>query len=312
MVGTFLILFVMAIVPARALRRKPKPEQLINSRIRGNWCYGDCLTRFEKQYLRNHSATLKVGLQALRRPGCVSPGKRIITASMYRSGSTLLFNQARLWMNLAFPGNISQGYEPSFKQYSSEGYAAVIAKVHFLRSFAAEADVVLTTRRSIVDTLITRLDVLLKVDDPSMVNQTEALETLKLECKLAMTIQDSIYTNREKAGGVVSYDLLLKHYEETPTREILNVARSLGVCQEAYENHNLTDFVQELGNYLLRSPGIDNKITQMHKPMAKERKNKWRPVIQELIKKDSVCNKWAADNAQLKSNMLHKKKKQMQ
>lgn len=41
-----------------------------------------------------------IGLKILRDPSCFRPGKFSIVAGYYRTGSTLVFNQARLWLYL--------------------------------------------------------------------------------------------------------------------------------------------------------------------------------------------------------------------
>lgn len=50
--------------------------------------------------MKEHATELKTGLNALRAPGCFPHGRYIVTAGYYRSGSTLLYNTARLWVAL--------------------------------------------------------------------------------------------------------------------------------------------------------------------------------------------------------------------
>lgn len=303
------LLLAALAVPARTLHhnRKPDSNQLLRPDIHGNWCYGDCLTKFEKEYLKKNSTLLQNGLEALRAPGCVTPGHKIMTVGMYRSASTLLFNQARLWMNLAFPGNVSQGYEPDFKQFDSPKYDVVVGKTHFLRPYTLRADAVLTSRRSVVDMLSTRADMVVKGNDTVMKNQTAVLDIVRKECKLGMTIQESLYTSRLEEGLTVDYDVLLSHYERDPSRQIMNIAKALGVCDEARGNHALIDFIAEAGRNLFVNSQVDNGITQMHRPMEPKQKETWRPIIRDLLKKDPNCSKWASDDAALKSNVLYKK-----
>ena len=50
--------------------------------------------------MEEHAAELAEGLALLRGPGCFPHGKYIVAAGYYRTGSTLLFNTARLWVTL--------------------------------------------------------------------------------------------------------------------------------------------------------------------------------------------------------------------
>lgn len=314
MFRTLPLLLAALAVPADTVHhhRKPDTKRLLSTDTpdtRGNWCYGDCLTMFEKAYLKRNSTLLQTGLEALRMPGCVTPGRKIMTVGMYRSASTLLFNQARLWMNLAFPGNVSQGYEPDPKQFDSPKHSVVVGKTHFLRPYTLRADVVLTSRRSVVDMLSTRVDMGVKGNATVMKNQTAVMDIMKKECKLAMGIQERLYTGRLEEGLTVDYDVLLSHYERDPQRQIVNIAKALGVCDEARGNHGLINFIAEAGKNLCVNAGVDNGITQMHRPMEPKQKETWRPIIQDLLKKDPNCSKWASDDAQLKSNKLYTKPK---
>ena len=59
-----------------------------------------CFSTWEAEYMKEHADELEAGLRALHAPGCFPHGRYIVAAGYYRTGSTLLFNTARLWVAL--------------------------------------------------------------------------------------------------------------------------------------------------------------------------------------------------------------------
>lgn len=306
-----LVVVMMTMASALKPHHSDSLQRLAKVDTQGNWCYGKCLTKFEKQYLESNKTLLEEGLAALHKPGCVRPRKLIVTAGIYRSGSTLLFNQVRLWMNLAFPGNTSVGYDPNTTQFNIGHYNMLVAKVHILKTYvAARADVLVTSRRSIQETLITRLDLHPKILDILEENETTLNERVRVECKRLMGLQRQVYGvwEAKSKNKKIAYDVLLKQYDQSPSREIQKIAEAIGICKEARENKHLQDFIMEMGKFLLAHPGNDPKITQMHMPSKKSRKEQLRHLVINAVKKDAICQKWARDNAEYRSNDLYLKK----
>eukprot|EP00039_Didymoeca_costata_P002817 m.62866 g.62866 ORF g.62866 m.62866 type:complete len:211 (-) comp11540_c0_seq1:888-1520(-) len=99
--------------PFEHLKGKPPPPRMQRHvgnhgeiRVPGfiGWCGPGlsiaCQTEYEFNYTRDRLHTYEDGLKILRDPSCFRPGKFSIVAGYYRTGSTLVFNQARLWLYL--------------------------------------------------------------------------------------------------------------------------------------------------------------------------------------------------------------------
>mmetsp|Transcript_19630 Transcript_19630/g.55193 ORF Transcript_19630/g.55193 Transcript_19630/m.55193 type:complete len:342 (+) Transcript_19630:79-1104(+) len=286
--------------------------------LKGNWCgYGttgkwqgsqvneSCTTKFEKQYLLDHQEELKEGLEALRKPGCVKPGNKVATGGIFRSGSTLLFNQVRLWMNLAFPNNVSTGFDPDPEHFHfAKAHGAVVAKAHKLHDWLArESDHLLMSRRSVVDSVITRISFLNGTRPVHLTgspkDEADLLKAVGDDCKNLMCQQREAYSAWEKTGRTVDYDVLLSDYFADPAREIQKIAESSGVCKQAAENKALQAFVEAMGKDLMHMDLLspDARLTQMHEPSKEVDKAKLRPSIQRHVDSIPKCHAWSAADA---------------
>lgn len=269
----------------------------------GNWCAASksksCLTHFEKKYLEEHKEELKEALEVLRKPGCVKTGSKVVTGGYFRTGSTLLFNQVRLWMNLAFPETVSSGFDPNQDQFHAQPAGAVVAKVHGLKTWMAEeSDHLVMSRRKVVDSLVTRTH---KMFEEGTASEEELQKHVEKQCSMLMKQQSAVYKTWEKTGRSVDYDVLLADYLANPAREIQKIATGSGICKEAAENKALVAFVQAVGENLGHSMN-DNLITQMHPPSDEGDKAKVRPAVQKHMDSLPKCSEWAASEADHNKN----------
>lgn len=300
MVKVVLVALALLAHGAHGLRlmASPEPQELKETQQEaaledstGNWCKLDCLTKFEKKYLEENkdNENLQKALEVLRKPGCVAKGQKIITGGIFRSGSTLLYNQARLWMSLAFPGDASAGYAPSHDQFEAPA-SAVVLKLHMIDEWHANhSDKLLMSHRSVGETILSRMGS--KMSNPT---EKELAEKVEKECTGLMTQQTGAYKAWEKIGKKVSYDVLLSDFEEKQRREIENIARGLGVCAEASKNQELHALVQAMAKHLIDNEGDAGLITQMHKAHAEN--YELAPAVEKHIKQIPQCNEWAAKN----------------
>jgi len=286
----------------------------------GNWCVdGNCLTQWEKQYMDNNSALLAPGLDALRQPGCAPKSQRILVGGYQRTGSTQLFNQARLWMALAFPGNLMTGVSPRRDQLAMgfNNNSAMVVKVHTLTTQntkdavrAADFDVLLMSRRAVVDTVITRFDVNKLGKNDALLNKHVNPDDINLPdietcCIESMNQQGEMYQSWEKTGKKVAYDVLLEDWLQNPEREIKGIAEALGVCQEARDNKEFLKFFLLVANTLRDHPGLGTKLTQMTGFQNRSGKELVRPKVTELLMQVPRCKEWADHGARIESNAMH-------
>merc|ERR1712150_153087 len=121
----------------------------------GNGKGSSCFITFEQDYLRKHLAELQKGLKAIRAPGCYPHGTTVATMGYFRTGSTLLYNYARLWAALATGKSLVSGFgckSPEVMGIGVEGKkqerCSVVCKDHaFKEGVAKQATVVLSSRR---------------------------------------------------------------------------------------------------------------------------------------------------------------------
>lgn len=270
----------------------------------GNWCVdGTCLTGWEKEYMQNNSETLAVGLKALRQQGCVPAAQKILIGGYFRTGSTQLFNQARVWMGLAFPGSAASGVLPTSTQLdATDPSFTIVSKQHGLEHDRAMAfDVMLMSSRSVVDTVITRTD--MKSD---MNPENITLEAVKKACYTVLNQQGRMYRMWESTGRKVAYDTLLEDWVKDPEKEISNIAEALGVCKEAASDKALVKFIHDMTNNVRDHPGLGTRLTQMHGFQSKDHKALLRPKVMEFMEQEPWCKEWADGNARVASNYMYR------
>lgn len=271
--------------------------------LKGNWCEGDgCLTSLEREYLTEHAPKLAKGLSVLRDGNCMSP-KRVITGGYFRTGSTLLFNQARLWMILAFPKGTAAGYDPDMTQFLKS--ASVVAKQHDMDSDKAKAaDVLLMSRREVAPSVSSRLvaDVYsFNLTRISAASRDELRNDANNECMRLGKMQANMYSRWNQLGKTVAYDVLLEDFVKDQDREIKAIAKSLGVCSQAREDQHLIDMVKFMTNALHSQPDRDPSITQMHPPRD-DKHEAFDSLVNQLIKELPECNTWAQSHGNIMQN----------
>lgn len=292
LVGVVWVLLALPLVSSTYLR----------ARLQGsNWCDGDCLTDFERGYLQEHKVELAPGLAMLRSPECVKDAQLIVSAGYYRSGSTLLYNIARLWLELAFPGTFATGYMCGGHEHQFHN-VTVLCKEHGMEpNIATKADVLLMSRRTVWESISTRLEAIRKLEEPSFVDVVE-------QCKVLMQQQKWPYAFWRARGLRVGHDMLLSDFYDHPEREIEAVAAGLGICEAARKDAALKRFAREMAMQLHENHGEATTITQMHQPQDQATKQRVRAKIEEFIQGDPRCALWAANDASPKANSWLRRK----
>lgn len=256
-------------------------------KTKGDWCLNTCFSDAERLYLSEHNSDLQGGLNALRQPGCVQ-ARKVIVGGYFRTGSTLLFNQARLWMALAFPNETAAGYNPSAQQWDAS--PRLVAKEHSIdRAKAQSADVLLMSRRHVAASVAARL---IRIDGIFNKSEAHIAKAIARECTLLMDQQAAAYKVWEQSGKQVAYDVLLEDFDNDPLQEIAGIARALGICPKAQANVPLQKFIMFMADKLVTDPSQSGTITQMHPPTTEDNKP-YRPLIQRLLEQAPSCNRWA-------------------
>lgn len=269
--------------------------------LQGNWCQGECFTSSEKAYLTEHASELEKGLSVLRGFNCMSP-KRVVTGGYFRTGSTLLFNQARLWMVLAFPKGTTVGFDPDMTQFQKS--ASAVAKQHSMNIDKANAaDVLLMSRREVAASVSSRVVVNAykgNIERVSAASRNELRDHTREQCKVLASMQAHMYSVWKRTGRTVAYDVLLEDWMKDQDREIKAIAKALGVCSQAREDQHLIDMFKFMANELHKGGG-DTRITQNHPPKGDVHKQ-FDSLIDQLIKEIPECNTWAQSHADYMQN----------
>lgn len=274
----------------------------------GNWCPSGCLTAAEAEYLKYNETRLKKGLAALRRPGCVPRGRLVVAAGFFRTGSTLLFNVARLWLGLADPSLLAVGYDCGNGQNMMRGVLdrgpanrTVLCKEHKPEeSVLRRMDVLLMSRRSTRETLCSR--VVVSQEDPSDSKIVRHRERESL-CRELMKQQAMIYEKTRRLGKWASYDMLLSDFQADSDRETRAVTKALGICKEARNDKELLRFTRWLSEYLPNQrPSKDLRTTQMHPPLSAQDKTDRCGNVKKLIDSELACRAWALADSSVYAN----------
>lgn len=291
----------------------------------------NCLTAHEEEYLKKNWASLQKGMQALRAPGCFPHGVSVATLGYFRTGSTLLYNVARLWAALAAGKSLVSGYgckSPGAMGIGVEGsdqeHCSLVCKDHEWRAgLAKEATVVLMSRRDPWESVCSRrlMDLWCRLRQKGRKKQAsqeekaeykeeclrnhtmEALES-QYQCKDLMLMQANIYLGRRQQGKAIAYDVLLSDYQTSAAAQVRNIGKAMGVCQEATEDPALVELIVAMGTYLHDSPAQDMGITQMHDVHTDTQRQEKCSKLREWMRQDDECREWMDSDASAESNAV--------
>lgn len=265
----------------------------------GNWCSGGCHTNFEKTYLSEHAAELQEGLAALHGWRCVPESQTVVAAGYFRTGSTLLYNVARLWLELALPGKLATGYGC---HGHDAGPGATLCKEHLVSTELAEkANVLLMSHRDVHATVCSRLAFQARNGSPP------SAAVASKECKELRKQQAAVYTSMATVGKRVAHDVLTTE-SGLDEAEFTAVARALGICESAATNPQLLIFMKNMAERLLSHPDESSRITQMHASTAEDTKQDLCSNLSDWIAEDAECAQWAAESGGVHANSFAKVK----
>lgn len=290
-----------------------------------------CTTAYEEDYLKKHGAKLQRGLKALRAPGCFPHGVSVATMGYFRTGSTLLYNVARLWAALGAPGSLVSGFgckSPGDMGIGVKGKAtarcSVVCKDHdFKWGVAKQATVTLMSRRDPWESVCSRrladlwcrirqkgrktqasLEEKAEYQKECLRNDTVQAWEAQNQCKDLMLMQANIYHERRIKGGTIAYDVLLSDYQHAAALQVRTVAEAMGICPEAYRDPALVEFVVSAGTFLHDKPGQDMGITQMHDVHTDAQRNAKCSKLREWMRQDSDCREWMDGDASADANAI--------
>lgn len=285
-----------------------------------------CSTTFERQYVKENLGSLQRGLKLLRKPGCYKPGVNLV-AGIYRSGSTLIFNQARLWMLLATGGdnmysgfnclsNISHMKNYPISKNGNKMERSILCKAHRLNEQLFEPeqlDSIIMTHRKPVDSICSRklrglfCSTGQKVDDECMEYHLE--EETHIHCNKLMKLQAAVYFTAFEHGVCIRYDRLLEAYYEDQVAGIEALAKTLGVCKEAYMDKGLMEFVLKMSEHLGQNQGYETHVTLMHQVNRnKTTREQECGMLPDLMKTSPTCHTWASGHGDIRTNEIFVRK----
>jgi len=300
-----------------------------------NGSMSSCFTSFEKAYLRTHQTELQKGLKALRAPGCFPHGTTVATMGYFRSGSTLLYNYARLWAALATGTSLLSGFRCKSPAVMGIGVAgkthncSVVCKDHvFHHGVAKEATVVLSSRRDPWESVCSRklqktrrkelwCRYLPQAGEKKELskqerdeynkecsrNQTMEAWESQQQCNDLMVQQAAIYLDRRKQGKEVALDVLMSDYQKEAATQVSNIGKAMGMCQEAYEDPTLVEFLVATGEDM-RSSGKDHGMTRMHEVHTDKQRQASCSQLKEWMRGDEECREWMDGDASAESNAM--------
>lgn len=283
-----------------------------------------CFTGFEFKYMHWHTADLAEGLQVLRAPGCFRHGITVAAMGYYRTGSTMLFNIARLWAALASGSGVVSGFGCVTRkkwyendQSRRESKCTVVCKDHeWKQGLPDTAEVVLMSHRDPLESLCSRklMDQFCKSqprDDKmdrvawraaclkgGIVGQGETVR----QCHRLMQMQAGIYNERLAAKKTIAYDVLLSDYNRSPSEQIANIGSAMGICQAAIRNAALLKFVMQMAKLLHDKPDKDIGITRMHDTHKQEQRQKHCSSLLEHMRSDRRCSAWQDASGSVEAN----------
>jgi len=288
-----------------------------------------CFDSWEKDYMERHAAQIKKGLAAIRAPGCFPHGASVSTMGYFRTGSTLMYNIARVWGALGADGSLVGGYTCKNPvelgmgiSGSDQERCSMICKDHvFHTDLAKNSHVVLMTRRDPFYSVCSRklMDVWCNLDQTGRKEKAEwpelnaykkkckespeleRPETMK-QCKALMKMQADIYFEREVMGKTIAFDMLTEDYENDPHGNVQNIAKAMGICDEAASDSALVAFIVAMGVELKKHPDHDMGITQMHDVHTEEQRQAKCSNLNAWMSEDEDCKAWMDGHALAESN----------
>jgi len=288
-----------------------------------------CLDKWERFYMSENNETLREGLSILRSPSprCFPHGVSVASMGYFRSGSTLLYNTARLWLALGAGEGLAAGYmcaDASTVGVGQKGkpqeHCSMLCKDHEMKTGVANnAKVLLMSRRDPFYSVCSRklMDVWCKRPpsegpvDRYAINaynkkckndpKVEKEETIK-QCRALMKMQAGIYHARLSAGNSIAHDMLMEDYTNDPKKQIQEIALAMGICREAATNHALVEFVAQMGKQLKEHPLQSFDITQMHDVHTPQQREAKCSQLEEWMRSDRLCRQWMDANASSDAN----------
>jgi len=292
-----------------------------------------CLTGFEMKYMHWHGNNgLNEGLNILRAPGCFPHGTTVGAMGYYRTGSTLLFNVARLWAAAgAGVGGMVSGFNCFGRQTVNptptsrkESKCTIVCKDHEWRPGVADnANTILMSHRDPWESVCSRKMMDMWCKDPPKelarkyqgaaaaeykgkclasdpMQRTEAVT----QCAALMQMQASIYAKREGAGKRVDFDVSLTDFFADPETQIAGIGRAIGICEAALTNRPLIAFLKAMTVYLHDKPDKDMGITRMHDTHSTKKRDKQCSELMGWMRSDMGCSKWIDGNASAATNSV--------
>jgi len=296
------------------------------SRVPKDYCVSTpdrpCLTRFEKKQLQFANQELRAGLHAIKAPGCFQHGKTVATMGYFRTGSTLVFNIARLWAALGADGGLVAGFachdpgEAGINPQESDR-CSLVCKDHLLHDgVAGGTDIFLMSRRDVWESLCSRKmmgvwckkpasRIELKTKEEKDGFQAKCFRDKELErqetvqqCHELMEMQADIYDKRYASGRGVAYDMLMGDFTKDPMMQVQNIGRAMGICDAATGNAGLQKLMLAMSKELHDHPDHDAGITRMHDVhSARDRERKNCGPLREWVQSDAACAAWANSGA---------------
>jgi len=283
--------------------------------------------------MEDNADDLREPLRLLRSPSCFR-GTSVASMGYFRTGSTLLYNTARLWLAMAAGKSLVGGFmckDPKELGIGVKGakqeHCSMICKDHEMKSgIAKNAKVLLMSRRDPFYSVCSRklMDVWCRMKNTGGAVDWDAVKAYAKKCKETpdierqetieqcrglMKMQAQIYFAREEAGMEIQHDMLMEDYTRDPKTQVQEIALAMGICREAATNKALVKFVVKMGHELKAHPDQSMDITQMHDVHTPEQRKAKCSNLEEYMRSDSVCRAWMDANASVTANGVLQKMK---
>jgi len=279
-----------------------------------------------KYMLWQRNTGVNEGINFLRAPGCFPHGINVAVMGYFRTGSTLLFNVARLWAALASERGMQSGFNCMERKSISptkdlaKSKCTIVCKDHQFKGGVAETtDLVLMSHRDPFESVCSRkiMDQFCKdapKDKKSMgveeyhkqCKQSDALmkKEAVVQCHMLMEMQRDIYTARGSSGKEIALDVLLTDYYAKPEATVVSIGRAMGICEAALQNSPLVGVLLAMMKYLHDKPDRDMGITRMHDTHSAKKVEANCAGLLEWMRADPKCVEWMDGNASAASNSI--------
>lgn len=281
--------------------------------------------------MEKNQEKLAAGLAKIRAPGCFPHGVSVATMGYYRTGSTLLYNVARLWAILGAPTSLVSGWgckDPRLLGVGRKGQntarCSMVCKDHEWKSgVAKEATVTISSRRDPWESVCSRklMGIWCRLRQGGRKTQASKAEKeayekecarnktvqavdAQMTCHDLMTMQAKVYHERWLYGNEISYDVLMSDYYKSPDVQAREVARAMGICQEAYDDPSLVKMILDMGIALQNGAETQQGITLSHGSHSDDQRNKECLPLREFMREDRMCREWMDGNAAAESNAI--------